>query len=57
MTAYVGRATVDAVTGRAVPASRMQLDALKALQDATEMAHGLPNFSNRMVRNLANSSM
>ena len=50
--AYLGRAGIDAATGTAVPASRMQLDALEALQDATEQTRMAGRLLNQAVARL-----
>jgi len=50
--AYLARAGIDAATGRAIPASRMQLDALKALQDANELARRAGRLFNQSVARL-----
>jgi hypothetical protein len=50
--AWLGRAGIDAATGAGVPASRMQLDALKALQDATEQTRMAGRLFNQAVARL-----
>jgi hypothetical protein len=50
--AYLGRVGTDAATGTAVPASRVQLDALKALQDAIEQARMAGRLFNQVVARL-----
>jgi hypothetical protein len=50
--AYLARAGIDAATGTAIPASRAQLDALKALQDATETARRAGRLFNQSVARL-----
>ncbi len=50
--AWLGRAGIDAATGRAIPASRMQLDALKALQEASELARRAGKLFNQSVARL-----
>lgn len=50
--AYLGRAGIDAATGTAIPASRVQLDTLKSFQDATEQVRMAGRLFNQVVARL-----
>ena len=50
--AYLGRAGIDAATGTAIPSSRVQLDALQSLQDATEQVRMAGRLFNQAVARL-----
>lgn len=53
--AWLGRTGVDAATGTAVPASRMQLDAVDALSNATEQVRMAGRLLNQAVARLNTS--
>jgi hypothetical protein len=50
--AWLGRAGIDAATGTVVPASRMQLDAVDALNNATEQVRMAGRLLNQAVARL-----